>query len=101
MTSHRVCKVEDIPVGKLGGFTVAGREILAANVNGRFYSLAGRCPHAGAPLKEGVLNGDTLECPWHDASFRITDGMPLNGPPKRPLEVYPCVVKGKYLYVDF
>jgi nitrite reductase/ring-hydroxylating ferredoxin subunit len=63
MTSHNVCKVGDVPVGKLGGFTVTGKEILAANVNGRFYCLAGRCPHANAPLKEGVLDRETLECP--------------------------------------
>jgi nitrite reductase/ring-hydroxylating ferredoxin subunit len=79
-------------------FTVAGKEILAANVNGR---LAGRCPRANAPLNEGVLNGETLECPWHDAQFRITDGAVLSGPPKDHISVYPCTVRGKYLYVDF
>ena len=100
MAFSRICKTEDVPVGKLGKFDLTGNEILVANVNGRFHCLTARCTHAGAPLIDGVLNGDTLECPWHDAGFKITDGAVLFGPPKEPLEVYSCVVRGKYLYVD-
>jgi nitrite reductase/ring-hydroxylating ferredoxin subunit len=100
MAFNRLCKVEDVPVGKLGAFSIINKDILVANVNGRFYCLAARCTHAGAPLVKGTLNGDILECPWHDASFRVTDGAILYGPPRDPLKVYPCIVKGKFLYLD-
>jgi nitrite reductase/ring-hydroxylating ferredoxin subunit len=100
MSSHRLCKIKDVPVGNLNAFNVNNKEILVANVNGRFYCLDGRCPHAGAPLKEGVLSGGRLQCPWHDATFDIVSGAALNGPPRRPLRVYSCTIKNEYLYVE-
>jgi nitrite reductase/ring-hydroxylating ferredoxin subunit len=100
MASHKLCKVEDVPVGKLGGFSITNKDIIVANLKGKFYCLAGRCTHGGAPLKEGVLTGEILECPWHSASFNIKDGTVINGPPKAKLKVYTCTVKGKYIYVD-
>jgi nitrite reductase/ring-hydroxylating ferredoxin subunit len=100
MAFSRICKIEEVPIGEMRKFGPIDKEILVANGNGRFYCLAARCTHGGAPLVEGVLNGDTLECPWHDAAFRLADGAVLFGPPKVHLKVYPCVVRGKYLYVE-
>ena len=70
----------DIPEGKpvkakLGINTLAlvreGETVLA---------LHDTCAHAGGPLSEGHLVGDTVECPWHASRYRLADGHVVQGP---------------------
>ncbi len=43
-------------------------------------ALKETCSHAGGPLSEGELNGDTITCPWHLSTFRLSDGAVVHGP---------------------
>ena len=44
------------------------------------HALKETCSHAGGPLSQGELRGDTITCPWHFSTFRITDGSVVHGP---------------------
>ena len=44
------------------------------------YALKETCSHAGGPLSEGTLEGDTIICPWHGSAFRLRDGAVRHGP---------------------
>jgi nitrite reductase/ring-hydroxylating ferredoxin subunit/uncharacterized membrane protein len=44
------------------------------------HALKDTCSHAGGPLSEGELKGDTITCPWHQSVFRIADGSVVHGP---------------------
>ena len=44
------------------------------------YALKETCAHAGGPLSEGELKGDTITCPWHASTFRLADGSVVHGP---------------------
>lgn len=44
------------------------------------HALKESCSHAGGPLSEGTLRGDTIECPWHASVFRLADGGVIHGP---------------------
>jgi nitrite reductase/ring-hydroxylating ferredoxin subunit/uncharacterized membrane protein len=44
------------------------------------HALKETCSHAGGPLSEGQLKGDTITCPWHQSVFNITDGRVVHGP---------------------
>jgi nitrite reductase/ring-hydroxylating ferredoxin subunit len=96
----KLCKTTEVPIGELRVFHILKKDILVANSKGQFHCLSPLCTHAGAPLVKGVLNDNELECPWHYGSFRITDGTVIYGEPKEPLQVYSCIVKGDYLFVD-
>ncbi len=43
-------------------------------------ALRDSCSHAGGPLSEGELKGDTVICPWHQSAFRLDDGSVVHGP---------------------
>jgi nitrite reductase/ring-hydroxylating ferredoxin subunit/uncharacterized membrane protein len=43
-------------------------------------ALKENCTHAGGPLSEGTLEGDTIVCPWHSSAFRLSDGTVKHGP---------------------
>jgi nitrite reductase/ring-hydroxylating ferredoxin subunit/uncharacterized membrane protein len=44
------------------------------------HALKDTCSHAGGPLSEGTLRDDTIECPWHQSVFRLSDGAVRHGP---------------------
>jgi nitrite reductase/ring-hydroxylating ferredoxin subunit len=46
----------------------------------RIVALHDQCAHAGGPLAEGTVVGDTIECPWHGSRFRLSDGHLRRGP---------------------
>jgi nitrite reductase/ring-hydroxylating ferredoxin subunit len=58
-----VAKVNEIPDGKMKHFEVDGKEVLIANVDGKFYAISDRCGHMNALLSMGNLAGTTVTCP--------------------------------------
>ncbi len=38
------------------------------------------CPHMGASLAGGHVEGDIVTCPWHAWRFRLTDGAWADNP---------------------
>jgi nitrite reductase/ring-hydroxylating ferredoxin subunit len=54
VTFVKVAKTIDIPLGKMKHVEVDGKEILIANVEGKFYAVGDRCPHMSAMLSKGT-----------------------------------------------
>jgi nitrite reductase/ring-hydroxylating ferredoxin subunit len=75
-----VAKISEIPSGKMKRTEVNGKEIMIANVNGKFYALTDRCGHMNALLSMGNLTGNTVTCPFHGAKFDVTTGKKLTEP---------------------
>ena len=82
-----VAKVSEFVDGEMQQVSAEGTEILLARVNGKYHAVGATCTHYGAPLVEGVLDGDRLVCPWHHACFNVTTG-DLEEPPA--LDALPC-----------
>ena len=53
---------------------VDSREVLLAKVDGEYYAVDNRCPHMGARLARGKLEGTVVTCPWHGSQFDLRDG---------------------------
>ena len=64
----------DIAPGTAKTVDVDGVEVAVFNVGGTFYALENTCPHQGAQLHEGWLDGTTITCPWHAWCFNLPDG---------------------------
>ena len=96
-----VCKVDELPEGKMRYVESNGKEILVANVDGKFYAVSDICTHAGANLHEGRLNGKELTCPWHNAVWDVTNGSLIKFPVDlKPLESYKVSVEEGSIYVE-
>ena len=100
LTFYILCKTEEVPENDLKQFTLKGNEILVINRNMKFYCLDARCTHAGAPLAEGELENNILQCPWHGSRFNIETGEVVRGPAKKQLHVYNNTVKENNLLVE-
>jgi len=69
-----VGQVSDLSDGAMKEIVAGGREILLARVQGRYYAIDNRCPHMGARLSQGRLEGSIITCPRHGSKFDVSDG---------------------------
>ena len=75
-----VARVGDIPDGEGRAFEVAGRMIAVFRVGQEHHAMDDFCPHQGASLAGGYVDGCTIACPWHHWRFSIRDGGWLDNP---------------------
>ena len=96
-----LCKVDDLSVGEMRQFSANKKEILLARVSEeKFVATAAKCSHYGAPLEKGVLCGDRVVCPWHNACFSVASGEQLEPPGRDNLASYAVQVEDGSVYVD-
>lgn len=55
-------------------FVIDDQAIGLFNVGGEFFALDNNCPHAGASLAHGYLDGDVVSCRIHHWRFCVRDG---------------------------
>jgi nitrite reductase/ring-hydroxylating ferredoxin subunit/uncharacterized membrane protein len=54
--------------------------VMLVRLGGRISAISAVCSHAGGPLDEGKLVGDSITCPWHGSRFCVIDGRVEGGP---------------------
>jgi nitrite reductase (NADH) small subunit len=95
----RVCPASELPAeGEVGEFTVQGRSLCVARVDGAVAVLDGVCPHEGGPLGEGIVEDGRVVCPWHGYAFEVHTGASLQDPEVRA-EILESVVEDEELRV--
>jgi nitrite reductase/ring-hydroxylating ferredoxin subunit len=80
MTFVKVAKTVDVPTGKMKHLEANGKEIMIANVEGKFYAIGDRCAHMNAMLSMGTLTNTIVMCPLHFSRFDVTTGKLISGP---------------------
>ena len=85
--------------GEMKQLSIDGTEILLAKVNGKHHAVAAHCTHYGAPLVDGVLNGERIVCPWHHACFNVTTGDVEEPPALDALVSYEVKIEGDQVKV--
>jgi 3-phenylpropionate/trans-cinnamate dioxygenase ferredoxin subunit len=76
----KVAEISEIPIGNLKMVKLEGKEILIANIDGKYYAVGNRCTHAGGDLSKGSLDGNIITCPRHGSKFDVTTGKVVSGP---------------------
>src|SRR5678815_2430030 len=94
-----VAGTADLRDGEMKQCPAGDSSVLIARINGDYHAFAATCTHYGAPLAEGVLNGDRIVCPWHHACFNAKTGDLLEPPALDSLERYELTVKDERILV--
>ena len=96
-----VAKTNEIANRQMKHVEVKGKEILIANIDGKFYALNDRCGHMNALLSMGNLaNDNAVTCPFHGARFDITTGKKVKEPILTPSQEMEPLPKTWQLYLE-
>lgn len=71
---QKVAKLSDVRDGGCLAVDLGGRALVLVRTGARVVALENRCPHAGAPLSEGFVEGSLITCSWHGWSFDLATG---------------------------
>ena len=93
MSRQVVAKASEVAPGTSKMVTVAGREIGIFNLDGAYFALANRCPHAGGPLCDATIEGESLSCAWHGYNFSLRTGE-CDDDPDLHMERYEVRIEG-------
>ncbi|MFW6061999.1 MAG: FAD-dependent oxidoreductase, partial [Planctomycetota bacterium] len=102
MAEQRViANVNDLQDGQMKQVDLdEDRSILLVRVDGEFHALGSTCPHHGAPLADGILEGHRVVCPWHQSVFDAISGGYIEPPTFDGIPVYETRVEGENVVVD-
>ena len=97
---HKVANAADIAAGEVLQVSVDGAPVAVYNLEGTFYATSDVCTHAEAFLSDGFIEGDTVECPLHQALFHIPTGKVLREPALLDLKTYPVRHEDGVIYIE-
>ncbi|MEG0342270.1 Rieske (2Fe-2S) protein [Acinetobacter sp. TY1] len=79
MTARFQVPQEKIPTSGARAFLKVDEKFLVLfNINEQFYAIDDSCPHQGASLFNGKLEGKALQCCAHGLKFDLESGYMLN-----------------------
>jgi cytochrome P450/nitrite reductase/ring-hydroxylating ferredoxin subunit len=94
----RVARADEIAGDGPHALSADGVDLVAVRAKGGLKVFEGRCPHQGALLGEGELEGGTLVCRNHRWRFDAATGKRDGGP--QCLRACPSELRGAELWVD-
>lgn len=97
---RKVAQAGDVAPGTTRRVVADGIELLLCNAGGTLYAIEDVCTHDGGPLDQGTLEGETVVCPRHGATFDVRTGDALTLPAVIPLMTFPVTIEGDDVYVD-
>jgi len=70
----RVGRVDDFPERRGRAVRVEGQAVAVFRLGSRVFALRDACPHMGASLADGRVDGLCVECHWHHWRFDLSTG---------------------------
>ncbi len=94
----RVANLDELHGDGPHALSAVGFDIVAVRTPAGVRAFEGRCPHQGALLGEGELDGDKLVCRNHRWRFSVDTGQREGGPQR--LASCPVVERERAIFVD-
>lgn len=95
-----LCKVADVGPGEVRKVEAAGLTLAVYNLDGEFCVTDDACTHGPGSLSEGFVEGDLIECNFHQGVFNIRTGECVRPPCMVPVKTYHAIVEDGRLYID-
>ncbi len=95
----RGIRLADLPDGsKLVGHC-GDAQVLLVRRGAEIFAVDAHCTHYNGPLGDGLVDGDSVRCPWHHACFSLRTGEALRAPAFRPLACWWVEQRDGHIFV--
>lgn len=75
----RVAALDELREGEGKVIEHAGMDVGLFRLGAEVFAVENTCPHQGASLAEGWLEGESVSCPWHGWCFELRTGRMMMG----------------------
>ncbi|HWX06616.1 MAG TPA: FAD-dependent oxidoreductase [Bradyrhizobium sp.] len=94
---------QGIALSDFSGATLLGHvgedEVLLVRSGSEIFAIDAHCSHYHGPLAEGLVDGESIRCPWHHACFDLRTGEAARAPALNPLSVWKVEREGDRIFV--
>jgi nitrite reductase/ring-hydroxylating ferredoxin subunit len=95
-----LCSAAEVSPGAALKVETEGLELAVFNIDGAFYVIDDRCTHGPGSLSEGYVDGDIVECDFHNGAFNIKTGEVAAPPCMIPVRTYRTSVEDGKVVID-
>jgi len=99
-TRVELCKAEDVAPGTALRVEAGGVIVAVFHIEGAFYVTDDACTHGPGSLSEGYIDGDVIECNFHNGQFDIKTGEVVSPPCMIPVKTYPAKVEDGVVVIE-
>jgi len=95
-----LCGTDEVAPGTALKVDTAELAVAVFNLDGEFYVIDDNCTHGPGLLSEGFIEGDVVECPFHNGQFNIKTGEVVSPPCMVPIKTYKTVVENGRVLIE-
>ena len=95
-----LCSPDDVPEGSALRVEAGTLTLAVFNVGGEFYVTDDNCTHGPGSLSEGYIEGDIVECNFHNGQFNIRTGAVVSPPCMVPIKTYKTLVENGRVLIE-
>lgn len=89
-----LCRKSEVAQGQAIRIEKNGLVLAVFNLNGEYFVTDDTCTHGPGSLSEGSIEGDVVECDFHNGAFNIRTGEVVAPPCMIPLKTYVTQIEG-------
>jgi NADPH-dependent 2,4-dienoyl-CoA reductase/sulfur reductase-like enzyme/nitrite reductase/ring-hydroxylating ferredoxin subunit len=95
---------QGVALSEFSGATLLGHvgdeDVLLVRSGSEIFAIDAHCSHYHGPLAEGLVDGESIRCPWHHACFDLRTGEAARAPALSPLAVWKVEQEGNRIFVQ-
>src|SRR6266702_1654138 len=95
-----LCGASEVAAGAALKVEAHGLTLAVFNVDGEFHVMDDACTHGPGSLSEGYIEGDVVECNFHNGQFNIKTGEVVAPPCMVPVRTFKAVVENGRVLIE-
>jgi nitrite reductase/ring-hydroxylating ferredoxin subunit len=99
-TRIELCSTSDVEIGAALRVEKDDLTLAVFNLDGEFFVIDDACTHGPGSLSEGYVEGDIIECNFHNGQFNIKTGEVVSPPCMVPVKTYRAIVDDGKVFIE-
>jgi nitrite reductase/ring-hydroxylating ferredoxin subunit len=95
-----LCSAAEVAPGTARKVETGELTLAVFNIDGDFFVTDDMCTHGPGSLSEGYIDGDVVECNFHNGQFDIKTGAVVSPPCMVPIKTYKTVVENGRVLIE-